>query len=83
MSTENPLQIEIDTFESIKETLLADEGKFAVISGRELIGVFASYEDALKTGYDRAKLAPFLVKKIAAIDPINFFTRDILQPCHT
>lgn len=83
MNTDKPLQAELETFERLKDRLIEDEGKFAVIHGSELIGVFSSYEDALKAGYQKVALVPFLVKKIAAIEPINFFSRDLLQPCHT
>lgn len=83
MNTDKPLQTELETFEQMKDRLLEDEGKFAVIHKTELIGVFSSYEDALKAGYQKVNLLPFLVKKIAAIEPINFFSRDLLQPCHT
>jgi hypothetical protein len=83
MNTDKPLQAELETFEQMKDRLLEDEGKFAVIHGSELIGVFSSYEDALKMGYQECKLDPFLVKKISAIEPINLFTRELLVPCLT
>lgn len=83
MNTDKPLQKELEAFERLKSQLLEQEGKYAVIHGDELIGVFSSYEDALKAGYQKVNLLPFLVKKISAIEPINFFSRDLLQPCLT
>ena len=78
-----PLQKELETFEKLKLTLLGEEGKYAVIAGEELLGIYTSYEDASKEGYRKCGLNPFLVRKIAMIEPINFFTRDFLAPCLT
>jgi hypothetical protein len=76
------LEIELQTYERLKPTLLAEAGKFAVISGEELLGVYSTYDDALKIGYEKCKLIPFLVKKIQAVEPVNFFTRAI-ETCRT
>jgi hypothetical protein len=77
-----PLEREIQTFEKLRASLLANPGKYAVIAGEELLGVYSTYEDALKIGYEKRKLEPFLVKKIEVIEPVNFFSRP-LSPCHT
>jgi len=77
------LQTELKTYEERKQTLLADEGKFVVIHGNEIIGIYATYEDALKVGYEKCKLAPFLVKKIQAVEPVNFVSRDLQLACPT
>ena len=78
-----PLENELATYERLKPSLLAqDEGKFAVISGEELLGVYSTYDDALAIGYEKKKLEPFLVKKILAIEPVNFFTHP-LPLCRT
>lgn len=78
-----PLQQELETFERLRDQLLQDEGKYAVIGGQELLGVYTSYDDALKMGYERYGLAPFLVRKISVMEPVHFFTRHIPQPCLT
>ena len=70
-----PLQTEIETYRSRLPELLQEEGKFAVIHGKEVLGTFAAYEDALKFGYASCQLEPFLVKKILAIEPVNFCSR--------
>lgn len=72
-----PLAQELETFDRIKEELLSEEGKYAVIKGDELIGVYAAYEDALKVGYAKSGVEPFLVKKILAIEPVNFINRTL------
>jgi hypothetical protein len=39
--------------------------------------VYGAYEDALKLGYEKAKLQPFLVKKISGAETIAHFSRDL------
>ncbi|MCB1532611.1 MAG: hypothetical protein KDJ35_07065 [Alphaproteobacteria bacterium] len=77
------LQKEIQTYKKLLPELLGEEGKYVVIVGEELIGTYAAYEDALKEGYEVAKLEPFLVKKISGTETISYFSRDIDQACHT
>jgi len=75
------LEKELATYESLLPTLKADEGKYAVVEGDGLIGTFDSYEDALKVGYERCGLKPFLVKHIEANESVAFFSRDLDTPC--
>jgi hypothetical protein len=51
-----------------------------LVHGNDVVGVWDSYEDALKEGYRQFGLQPFLVKRIEAIEQVHFFTRD-LAPC--
>lgn len=85
MTTPTPsLEKEIETFNRLlRSTLLKDEGKYALIMGDTLIGVYGTYEDALGIGYEKAKLAPFLVKKISGAESISYFSRDIGEECLT
>jgi hypothetical protein len=77
------LEKELETFEKLKAQLLSDQdGKFAVISGECLLGVYSTYDDALKIGYEKCQLKPFLVKRIVAVEPVNLFSRP-LAPCPT
>lgn len=71
------LEKELATYQKLLPSLLKDEGKFALIIGDELIGVFDAYADALARGYEKAKLNPFLVKKISGAETIACFSRDI------
>jgi len=77
------LQQELEFYKKILPTLSGEEGKFAVIIGNDLIGVFESYADGLAAGYARAGLSPFLLKRIAANEIISYFTRDIDVTCRT
>jgi len=69
---------ELETYEAHRDELMCHLGKFALIRGNEVVGVWDTYEDALRAGYDRCGLeSPFLVKKIEGLDGIQYFTRDI------
>jgi hypothetical protein len=65
------LESESDTYNRLLPELLASEGKFAVIAGDKLIGVFDTRGDALTCGYAVVGLTtPFLVQQIWAIEPV-------------
>jgi len=75
------LRQELETYKKILPTLSDKEGQFALIFGEELVGVYESYADALKAGYDRAGLRPFLVKRISTTEVVAYFTRGIDGAC--
>ena len=81
--TKMALERELDTYKRHKESLLDKQGKFVVIHQDEVAGVWDTYADALKEGYARYKLDPFLVKQIEADEQVQFITRDVGFPCHT
>jgi hypothetical protein len=76
------LDRELVTYRRELPNLLADEGKFVLVKGDDLIEKFDTYEDALKVGYEKFKLEPFLVKRISHTEQIAYFTRD-LRATHT
>lgn len=69
------LQEEIDTYIRHLPELLQQQGKFVLIKGSEVAGIFDSYQDALTAGYQRFNLARFLVKQIVAVERIDNFPR--------
>jgi hypothetical protein len=77
------LEKELDVYARELPNLLAEEGKFAVICGEQVVGTYASYEDALKVGYEKCGLRPFLVKKIQSVEQVQYFSRDLAFPCRT
>lgn len=77
------LEKELETYKRKLPDLAADEGKFALIHGDDLVGVFGTYEDALKEGYNRFKLEPFMVQQIQSIETIHLVTRLIECECLT
>lgn len=76
------LEKEQDTYRAKLSELKASEGKFVLIHGSDISGIFDTYADAIKEGYDRFGLEPFLVKQIQAIERVQFISR-FVDPCHT
>lgn len=77
------LEKELETYNKMLPQLLQDEGKYALIFKANLIGTYGTYEDALKAGYEKAALEPFLVKKISSVETVSYFSRDIDNVCPT
>lgn len=76
------LEKELQTYKNKLAELLANEGegKYALIHGEQLINVFGTYEDAIKEGYAKFKLEPFLVKQIESIESVHFVSRLLTCP---
>jgi hypothetical protein len=75
------LEQELATYQRALATLLNDEGKFVLIKGDNVVEKFETYEDALKVGYEKFKLEPFLVKQISRTESVANFTRTYLSAC--
>jgi hypothetical protein len=71
------LEKELATYQAKLPELKQHEGKFVLICEDEVVDTFSSYEDALKEGYKKFGLKPFLVKQILSIEPVFCFTRPI------
>ena len=69
------LEKEMETYRAKLEELKAHEGKFVLIKGDTVVDFFETYEDAIKAGYQRFNLDPFLVKRIQAVEQVQFVTR--------
>ena len=75
------LEKELETYKQKLPELKADEGKFVLIHGAEVIRTFTTYEDAMKEAY--ATYGPngsFLVKQIQGIEQAHFISR-FFEPC--
>ncbi len=68
------LEKELETYARKLPELKEHEGKFALVHG-DVVDVFASYEDAIKEGYGRFGLEPFLVKQIQSVEQVQLVTR--------
>lgn len=78
------LERELATYQRLLPTLSSgNEGRFALIAGEDVLGIFDTYPDALAAGYEHRGLEPFLVKKISSVEVISYFTRDLRPSCHT
>ena len=74
------LDRELETYQKELPSLLQDEGKYVLICQDEIGGTYDTYEDAIKFGYEKYNLKRFLVKKIQAVEQVQYFTRHI-DPC--
>jgi len=80
--TAEPLKVEIETYNAkLPELVGSSLGKFVLIKGDTVEGVYDTYADALKIGYERFKLQPFMVKQVAPAERIQFFTRELDLTC--
>lgn len=69
------LERELETYKRKLPQLVEHEGKFALVHGDDFIDIYSSYDDALKAGYERFGLNPFLVKKISSSEEALFISR--------
>ena len=69
------LEKELETYNKKLPELAQSEGKFVLISKDVVVDTFTSYEDAIKEGYAKFGLTPFLVKQIRGIEDIQFISR--------
>ena len=66
------LETEQDYFARNKEELLKHhEGKFALISGESLIGIWDSQERAYREGVVRFGNVSFLIKQVLKVEPVE------------
>lgn len=64
------LETEIERYnELLPELLPANEGKFAVIKGRDLIGVFDDMDVGYRAALDKYGITNFLLRPIRAVQP--------------
>ena len=73
------LEKELDTYEKNKETLVgSSEGKFVLIRGDKVGGVYDSKPDAINEGYRQFGNVPFLVKQILKVENRHNFVSNLL-----
>jgi hypothetical protein len=76
---EQLLTAELETYERHRDELLgASEGKFVLISGDKVIGVFDTEKDAIDQGYERLGNVPFLVKQVVKVETPQNFVSNLL-----
>lgn len=75
------LEKELAAFERKLPELKAEHpGEFVLIRGDDIVDFFTSYDDAIKAGYLKFGLEPFLVKQVQAMEQIHFISR-LIDPC--
>jgi hypothetical protein len=83
MAATAPLQMEQETYERLRDRLLAEsEGKFVLIHEDEVAGAWDTYEDALQAGYQKYGLQQFMVKQLQGVEAVLSFSRDVF-PCRS
>jgi predicted secreted acid phosphatase len=81
--TKMALEKELETYNAKLPELKAQEGKYVLIHGDQVVDTYGTYEDAMKEGYAKFGLGkPFLVKQIRSIEQVQFISRLVI-PCHT
>ncbi len=65
-----PLTEELKTFETNLSGWDGREGQWVLIKGRDVVGFYPNYDQALECGYQRFDAGPFLVKQIFRSEPI-------------
>lgn len=63
---------ELETYRRALPDWIEQEGKWTLIFGDEIGGVFDSREEATDQGYEKFGLAQFLVKQIHQVEPVYF-----------
>jgi hypothetical protein len=68
----DPIGTEWDTYRQEVGRLFAEghEGKFVLITGTTILGIFASKREALDEGYRHYLLGGFLVQQILTWEPV-------------
>lgn len=77
------LEQELGTFRRELPRLLADptnRGKYALVRGEQVAGVFPTFDDGLAAGYDRFGFDPFMVKEIVEHEQPGFISRNVRCP---
>jgi hypothetical protein len=77
------LEKEMATYRRELPKLTMNTGKFVLIQGDQVAGIWETYQDALQEGYRLFALEPFFVKQIQPVEFIHHFTRDILPICQS
>jgi hypothetical protein len=70
MNGKSELIIELTSYRDNLNTLLRDRGKYVVIKGPEIVGVYRTQDSAMKVAL-RFAPGPVLVKKIVEEEPVR------------
>ncbi len=75
------LEKERATYQRELPGLLKNEGKFVLIHGDDVVGVFDTEEEAIEAGDNRFGLDPFFVHQIREKEPVYFSPYPLTPPC--
>jgi hypothetical protein len=77
------LEKELETFRRELAALLSDpasRGRFALVRGDSVAGVYSDFDAALNAGYEKFGLEPFLVKEVTEHEEPRYFSRNLRCP---
>ena len=74
------LEQELATYQKTLDDWTEHEGRYVLINGDQVIGFFSSHDDAIREGYERFNLTPFLVKRVSALEQVHLVSR-FFDPC--
>lgn len=77
------LEKELETYNGLLPNLLENQGRFVLIKGNDVAGIWDTYKDAIQEGYRLFGLEPFLVKQIQAPGFTQNVTRHITPICQS
>lgn len=64
---------EMSTYRDLLPDLMrSQEGQYVLIKGSGVVGVFRDRSEALREGYQRFGVVPFLVRQIVASEPVVY-----------
>ncbi len=63
---------ELATYRAALPGWVEQEGKWTLILGDEIAGIFDTREEAIDLGYDKYGLAQFMIKQIHQVEPVYF-----------
>jgi hypothetical protein len=79
VTSENTLVTELETFAAHRDELVAaGEGKYALVHGQEVVGVYDTEGDAIRQGYTQFGNVPFLVKHVVQVEVPERFVSNLL-----
>jgi hypothetical protein len=67
----------------LPKMLAAHEGQYALVHGQSVDSFWPTKSEALKAGYERFGLRPFLIKKVEAVEPVIDLYVDLNRPCQS
>jgi len=63
---------ELETYRKALPDWIEQEGKWTLILGEEIGGIFDDFAQAIDAGYEKYGLQQFLVKEIHQVEPVYF-----------
>lgn len=63
---------ELEAYRKALPDWVEEEGRWTLILGDEIAGVFPGFAEAIDAGYEKYGLAHFMVKQIHQVEPVYF-----------